>query len=628
MWKWYSADESPTGAASSQKSIGNHSVADLTEQLAQNEQLVLQLKELVREKDNQLHVKDQLLKEDKEAFEAKISKMKLQTKAKVTSLSAQLEDMKKQLGASGVKEQTTGKHKQSSDGDQEHAAASRGKILMLRKKVEDLETQIAKKDTELKKTLTELDAQLRRGSDMDMMLAEKDKKLAEKEAYIIELQLAAVSDHTPQQVTLSSEGIEVVQHQFEGKETPSSDLQSMVHSLTKKVEESEESFSLLQEQAENLKEQLNKEKIQYQEKEAMYMKNIRVFQEIIQAKENKLAEQAQKHEQELFILASKLDASADFEQLLKALKQKLHEKEEVLMGRTQVVDVLQKELDGRDHKIQEIIEKLKLVQLEKDNLEAKLDAEKHVMRAQVRDLMERHEMDLKTMREKHSMQLQAIEEKHEDEQAEKDQHQLKLLKQLQDLQAHDNASVMLETTATIDKQKIKELEEKLKLKMEEVAKSEAKFLKLKAWSKSRIRQAEEDVKNAITETSHQEQIILKSRVAELEEEKGNLEQKVDDLEKIRVQNEELLAKLELYEEQQQKMQADLEQMTKRATSQTSESGSAEELQNRLFEWQEMVSESARRQPKEERAVMELQMTQIEEEREVKNVWCHQSPMSS
>ncbi|XP_078077089.1 uncharacterized protein LOC144498965 isoform X2 [Mustelus asterias] len=620
MWKWYSADEPPpatSGAAGSQKSVGEHSVTDLTEQLAQNEQLVLQLKELIREKDNQLHVKDQLLKEDKEAFEAKISKMKLQTKARVTSLSAQLEDMKKQLGASGAKEQTTGKHKQSSDGDQEHAAANRGKILMLRKKVEELESQVAKKDAELKKTLTELEVQLQRGSNMDMMLAEKDKKLAEKEAYIVELQLIAASDHAPQQVILPREEIKTEQDQVAEKEMSVSDLQSMVHSLTRKIEESEERFSLLQEQAENLKDQLNKEKTQYQEKEAMYMKNIRVFQEMIQAKESKLAEQAQKHEQELFIVASKSDASADFEQLLKALKQKLHEKEEVLLGRTQVVDVLQKELDGRDQQIQEMIEKLRILQLEKDNLEAKLDAEKHVMRAQVRDLMERHEADLKNMKEKHNIQLQAIEEKHEAELTEKEQRQLKLQKQLQDLQARDG-SVALETTATVDnstEQRIKELEGQLKLKTEEAAKSEAKFLKMKAWSKSRIRQAEEDLRNAMSGTSHQEQIALKSRVAELEEEKGELEQRANDLEKLRAQNEALLAKLELYEEQQQKMQADLEQVTKRATSQTSESGSAEELQSRLLEWQEMVSESAPGQAKEERAVMELRMTQIEEERE-------------
>lgn len=125
------------------------------------------------------------------------------------------------------------------------------------------------------------------------------------------------------------------------------ELQLLVQSLNRKVGESEERYSLLQEQAESLKELLHSEKEQYSQKESMYEKNVRdvsarsvmlrlrcpfvcsdvsnllvfqiqTFKDIILQKDNHLMEINQLHEQELFKLAAKSDASADLEQVTPA----------------------------------------------------------------------------------------------------------------------------------------------------------------------------------------------------------------------------------------------------------------------------------------------------------------------
>lgn len=176
----------------------------------------------------------------------------------------------------------------------------------------------------------EVESQRQRGEEMDAMLTEKDKKLAEKEAYIVHLQTALAGDQPatppPQQVRqltgmwrkrhcdsflftantftaviifihfISTQNAKIsflpscsvcsssvnplveAQHLIFPQVTEEGgamqELQQLVQSLTRKVGESEERFSLLQEQAESLKELLVTEKEQYSQKETMYKQNV------------------------------------------------------------------------------------------------------------------------------------------------------------------------------------------------------------------------------------------------------------------------------------------------------------------------------------------------------------------
>ncbi|XP_074513408.1 uncharacterized protein LOC141781492 isoform X3 [Sebastes fasciatus] len=612
MLKWLSGEEgepgsvgpgSPRAAAAAAVAAGGGgggvAVEEMAERLTQTELLVTQLKEIIREKDAALRSKDDQLKVEKETCDAKLSKLRLQNKAKVTSLNAQLEELKKQQGGQGT---PTHSKKGSSEGGGEHA--SRGKIVLLKKKVEELEQQLAQRQEELELKRKEVESQRQRGEEMDAMLTERDRKLVEKEAYIVHLQTALAGDQpitpAPQQQVAEDSGA-------------MQELQLLVQSLTRKVGEAEERYSLLKEQTDSLKELLATEKEQYVQKENMYKQNIQTFKDIIIQKDNQLMEISQMHEQELFKLAAKSDASADLEQLLKALKQKLHEKEEVLLGKTQVIDVLQGEVDGRDQQIKELAERLRRLHVERESLESKMEAEKHVMRAQLRDLMEKQQAEVRRVTEQHQAQMA--------------QTQQDLLGQLEELrrtsrtaepapsqEASGGGGMSADPTSI---QRIAELEAQAKQKTDEASRSEAKFLKMKAWSKSRIRQLEEELKRSQAGSAPPDLTALRSRVTALEEEREENLWKVEQYEELKANNEMLVAKLVVYEEQQRTLQADLEQFTKRAASQASESGSADDTQSHVLEWQEMVAEavSARDRAKEEKVAMALRISHMEEERE-------------
>ncbi|XP_064844033.1 LOW QUALITY PROTEIN: golgin subfamily B member 1-like [Oncorhynchus masou masou] len=620
MLKWFSNEDgapgqgalgSPQGGGGAGGGEGGQAaLVEVVERLAQTEQLVAQLKELIREKDGSLRTKDEQLKAEKEACEAKLSKMRLQNKAKVTSLSAQLEELKKggaAGGGAGGQGTPTHSKKGGAEGSEQ---ASRGKILLLRKKVEELEHQLSQRDEELEVKSRELEAQRQRGADMDAMLVERNRKLSEKEAYIVHLQTGMATGEQ----TATPPAQPDTEHMALPEESGAgslAELQLLVLSLTRKVGEGDERYSLLQEQTESLKELLVTEKAAFEDKENMYKQNIQTFKDIILQKDNKLMEVNQMHEQELFKLAAKSDASADLEQLLKALKQKLHEKEEVLQGKNQVIDVLQGEVDSRDQQIKDLVERARRLQVERESLGSKMEAEKHVMRAQLRDLLEKHQGELRRAAECHEAQLA------ERDQALRGQLQEELGRTpVAELQTQTLAGSGGDSPATA--QRMNELEAQAKLKSEEASKSEAKFLKIKAWSKSRIRQLEDELRKSQSGRVGPDVTSLRSRVTDLEEEREETLWKLEQYDEIKAKNDVLEAKLVVYEEQQRKMASDLEQVTKRAASQASESGSADDAQSQVLDWQEMVVEAvtARDRAREEKATMALRMSHMEEEREV------------
>ncbi|XP_077451249.1 uncharacterized protein LOC144070696 isoform X2 [Stigmatopora argus] len=601
MLKWFSNEEEESGSGGPDSSHGGSrsaevEAAEMADRLVQTDQLVTQLKELIREKDTTLCLKNEQLKMEKEACESKLSKLRLQNKAKVTSLTSQLEELKKHTGGQG-----TPRHGRKSPSEGvEHA--TRGKIVLLKKKIEELEQHLAQRQQEIENKMTEVEAQRQRGQEMDAMLAEKDRKLAEKEAYIIHLQTAMVGDQS----------IASTKQKVDQDHSAMQELQQLVQNLTQKVGKEEERSSLLQEQTDSLKELLDTEQDQYRQKETMYKQNIQTFKDIILQKDSQLTEINQRHEQELFKLAAKSDASADLEQLLKALKQKLHEKEEVLLGKTQVIDVLQNEVDGRDKQLKELTERIRRLRVERESIESKMEAEKHVMRAQLRDLIEKQQGEVQQMSEKHQMDLV--------------QTQQDLLSQLDELRRNSVASHSISQEPPKPEkgschvttfQRIAELEVQAKQKNDEASRSEAKFLKMKAWSKARIRQLEDELKKKQSGSVAPDIIVLRSRIAELEVEREEHLWKVEQYDELKANNDILEAKLVVYEEQERTLQADLDQFTKRAASQVSETGSADDPQSQVLEWQEMVDEvaSPRDQAIEEKAAMALRIRHMEEERE-------------
>ncbi|XP_059510508.1 golgin subfamily B member 1 isoform X2 [Stegostoma tigrinum] len=408
---------------------------DVSERLAQTEQLVVQLKELIREKDLQLQSKEITIKEEKELFDAKLAKLKLQAKAKVVSLNARIEELQKQT--------------------------------------------------------------------------------------------LRIPSSQPEKTEERTTEVHVIQ-------SSSSEQQDEIKTLKNQLDQQEENCRILQTALDSTKDQLQATNELLKQKETEHAQQLRSVQDVILEKDARFQEHIQKHEEELMQLASGSEINKELQQMVKSLQRKLEEKEEALLGRTRVVEMLQQELNDSDQKKQVLGEKLQEAEASIAMLQTALESEKLSAEAQLREVTEKYETELMEKNYIAAHMQQALQDAQSS--------CTDLTAQNQKLQ-----SVMEDQERMCKKltDEIKELQDGAK-KIEANEQSEAKQTSQSETS-DRVQELEEKVRLLQTAVAEQE-LSSQNRLAELEEEKGSLMWKTMDYEEVKTENEHLRARIKEVEQ--------------------------------------------------------------------------------
>ncbi|XP_075360141.1 golgin subfamily B member 1 isoform X1 [Mycteria americana] len=144
-------------------------------------------------------------------------------------------------------------------------------------------------------------------------------------------------------------------------------------------EEAEALKEQLREQEEtvqDLKDQLALAKVNLKDAEIKYATQLSSLQEVIQEKEALLEEQVHQHQAELLKIAAQSDLEVEMQQNLRTLQRKLEEQEAALLGRTQVVELLQQELHTAEQQNQTLLDQCQKMEMDLSSLRDVLEAER------------------------------------------------------------------------------------------------------------------------------------------------------------------------------------------------------------------------------------------------------------
>ncbi|NXO23130.1 GOGB1 protein, partial [Cisticola juncidis] len=156
------------------------------------------------------------------------------------------------------------------------------------------------------------------------------------------------------------------------------------------VEILEEQLREREETIQDLKKQLAVAKVNLKDAEIKYATQLSSLQEVIQEKEALLEEHLHQHQAELLKLGVQSDMEVEMQQNLLTLQRKLEEQEAALLGRTQVVELLQQELHTAEKQNQTLLDQCQKMEVELNSMRDVLDVE----RRGSQELREKMELEL------------------------------------------------------------------------------------------------------------------------------------------------------------------------------------------------------------------------------------------
>lgn len=384
--------------------------------------------------------------------------------------------------------------------------------------------------------------------------------------------------------------VEKIKHELQEKEKLISSLQAQLDqaqseqaSQLDKSSVEMEDFVLMKQQLQEKEELISTLQTQLSQTQAEQAAQLSSMQQVVREKDARFETQVRLHEDELLQLVTQSDVETEVQQKLRVMQRKLEEHEEALLGRAQVVDLLQKELTSAEQRNQDLSQQLQLLEAEHSTLRNTMEAERReskILMEKVELEMAERKLSFQNLQEELyqlqgqleragqaqadlEMQYSTLQQRHETEMEEKTACISLLQKNEQELQSawdalkEENWKLLQEQQeqAAESAQALQQLQDELQQKSKEISQfvNKPNLEKRETSSQTSLPDVYSEGAQAVMEESV---ASLQKRVLELENEKGALLLSSLELEELRAENEKLCSRITLLEAQNRAGEAD------------------------------------------------------------------------